>query len=431
MIACRFGFDPLFCNDAICGERNNNGGTSGPSGGIVVVKTVGNGSRNFATISAWENARQGELTTRRILEVTPGQSSFSPGEKVTGTSGCSGTYVAENESLTNAMTMSLDDYTGGCVTGDLLTGTITGATATYGRIIAVGVIERAVLYGDSTFVENVVIEGSTTDIEHYMHITVDPSSRHSGVASTGVVLDPSISGHAIKIVDNFTVVEWIEITDWTDDNELQSSHDAIEVSGDGVLIQNVLIHDDGHGTDLNSDANGITVAWDNISVVVRNSIIYNIARSGILLHEAANSQLTVENCTVVRCTQADNQPLNYPCVGASNFPVNAASLVTIRNTIAMDSNGVDFRIGDFASWGTVENNLSSDDTAPGTGSWLNQVTTAQFSSIVVGNEDLHIVVTSNAVGNGLNLAEKFTKDIDDDVRPLMPAAWDIGADEIP
>src|SRR5262249_41354354 len=77
---------------------------------------------------------------------------------------------------------------------------------------------------------------------------------------------------------------------------------------------------------------------------------------------------------------------------------------------------------------TQSYNISSDATASGTGSITNVVIATQFVNSSPGSVDLHLLVGSDAVNKGAGLSATFTRDIDDEARPVG-TAWDIGADE--
>ena len=75
------------------------------------------------------------------------------------------------------------------------------------------------------------------------------------------------------------------------------------------------------------------------------------------------------------------------------------------------------------------NNITSDDTAPGEGSFIDQTATNYFVSLVPGSEDCHLKDATEAGAAGINLSSDFTIDIDGDTRPAEPTAWAIGADQ--
>ncbi len=290
-----------------------------------------------------------------------------------------------------------------------------------GDLVATDRIEVGVCYNDGAFDELVMIDGSTTDADHYMHLTVAPGHRHNGIAGLGVRIEPTAAGHAILIQDDHTRVEWLEITDWS--TKTVGSYDGINIKADNVLIQYVLIHDDGNGEVTNPDCNGITLELSNMTATVRNSLIYNIARSGIAIHLVAGATLNIENCTLLRCTQDDSNSSGYGCVGR----YGGSGTINAKNVVAMDA-GLSGRDFFGTGWGTSSNNLSSDDTAPGSSSLTDKSSADQFLSVEVGKEDLHLQDGADAIDAGVDLSEGFEDDIDGMIRPIGKT-WDIGADE--
>lgn len=281
--------------------------------------------------------------------------------------------------------------------------------------------EVGVCYNDGVLGKGVVISGSTTDSKRYMELTVASGQRHSGKAGTGVILKPSVAGHAIEILDDHTRVGWLEITDWSANTA--NSYDGINIMANNVLVEGVIIHDDGARSVSNPDCNGITLEADGKQATVRNSIVYHIARSGITVHNTPNASLTVESCTVWSCAEYDNVPASYGCVGIYGSPTS--TLVAV-NVIAVDTQngGADF-FGTLS--GSSKTNLSSDGTAPGAGSLQNQAAANQLVSLS-GGVDLHLKSGAAAVDQGTDLSSKFSLDIDQQTRP-QGGGWDIGADE--
>jgi hypothetical protein len=298
------------------------------------------------------------------------------------------------------------------------------SSATKGNLIAQKRREIGVCYNDSPFVENVVISGSTSDAMHYRVLTVAQGQRHSGLAGTGALLRPDTAGHGILVLEDFAQVEWLEVTDWS--TNAGGSFDGINIKAEDVLIQYVIVHDDGHGVNLNSDAGGIQLERDLGTATVRNSVVYNLARLGIGTHSASGTTLHIENSTAFACTLADNNPDQYGCITSRGDN----SVVQVRNVIALDAAGlIDFyaQTGVGASFGDLSsNNLSSDTSAPGANSIAEALTATVIESVTLGSEDLHLLDASPAVGTGLSLANEFDDDIDEELRG---ATWDIGADE--
>jgi hypothetical protein len=74
----------------------------------------------------------------------------------------------------------------------------------------------------------------------------------------------------------------------------------------------------------------------------------------------------------------------------------------------------------------MSDNISSDGSAPGTGSFINQRLTDLFRDHTI--DDYHIKVDSNAKDTGYDLSSYFTNDIEGNTRPYGDY-WDIGCFE--
>lgn len=296
------------------------------------------------------------------------------------------------------------------------------STESWGDLIADKRREVGLLYDDGVIEENIVIAGAQANETYYRVLSVAKKSRHRGVAGTGVVISPTTAGHGITVAENFAIIEWVEVTDWS--TNVGGSYDGIHIAAGGVLIQNVLVHDDGHGSIENSDAGGIQLETDYGSASVRNSIVYGTARNGIAIHDVDFAFLRIENTTIYRCVEEDNSASEYGCVGLTGD----FNQITATNVIAMDSGGSDFKVG-FSSkseFYDCNNNLSSDSTAPGATSIHGETASSIFVSTTLGLEDLHVNPGTAAVDNAWNLSEWFADDIDGEPRG---STWDIGADE--
>lgn len=421
-------------------ESDDNDATLTIGAPSTVTKTIGAAARDFATMQAWETAREGVLTTRQIFNVTGGAGTFQDGEVVIGLdSGCAGTYIPQDDAVTNGAVMTLDSVSAvSCTPGEILTGGTSGATATFNSVAYTeGTIEKGEMYNDSTFTGSLIIDGSTTDANHYVWLTVAAGQRHDGTAGTGTQIDPTALDHVINIADDYTRVEWLEITGWPNQSG-SNSWEGIHVAADNTLLQYLFIHDDDSGGfgNPNSDAVNLNAMVAGQTVTVRNCIIHNIGRGGVLRQNGSGVTITVniENCTVYRTGISGSD-----ADGDSGIRIEGSGTLNVINTISMNANSdFDANIYTAGSYGNSSNNISSDGTAPGVGSLLNRTATdinnpgagdwIVFTNLTPTLEDLHLknVVENDAVDVGANLSGTFTDDIDGDTRS---APWDIGADE--
>ena len=278
-------------------------------------------------------------------------------------------------------------------------------------------VEVGVAYKDGVFspTAQTLFQDSTTDSNHYMHLTVAVGQRHDGTAGTGVIVD----GTSVSTLDLFLIrdpymrMEWIEIRNFDGDTAIGQPIEVFEGEAEGAFFSHLLIHD------YTDQTRGAINIYDDATV--RNSIFYN-GTNGIRTFGIDNPQVTLENLTIYNMSDDGVRAM-------------AAGTIYIKNIISVGSGGDDFDLNDA---GVVIDpssgyNLYTDvrlGVHPGTN---NQSPPASledlFVSIVVSSEDLHIEGTGNAaIDNGTSLSGSFTDDIDEDSRP-QGSEWDIGADE--
>jgi len=271
-----------------------------------------------------------------------------------------------------------------------------------GNLVGEGRREVGVAYNDGPFAVGVAIDGSTTDADHYMTLTVAEGQRHNGVAGSGVVVDGGNTLNSeIRVADDFSVVEWLEVKGTRD---VSGGTGARVVDATGVRLSHLLVHD-------NKDGIGLSGTGIPKEATVRNSIVYKNDDNGIQADDPPDT-LTVQNCTVYGN-------------GLDGVNDGLGSAVSAVNTISMGNGSEDFDI----PAGVQSFNISSDATASGAGSLPNRVSSNQFVSLFPGFEDLHLIPLADAIDAGTDLSGGLSGDIDLEPRPAG-ASWDIGADEL-
>ncbi|MFC2091238.1 fibronectin type III domain-containing protein [Elusimicrobiota bacterium] len=260
-----------------------------------------------------------------------------------------------------------------------------------GDLVSDNRIEVGVCYNDGPFNEQVTINASSTSASNYMHLTVAENQRHNGTAGTGVVIDrQGAAGVVVEIQSSYTKVEWLEIANWITTN-------CIHTSVEGRVDLGYLILHDGTGSeavDNDSSASG------NLNKYIYNSIIYNHTSDAIDAFQGG-----VYNVTCWNTRGIDNS--------------------LVRNCLSVGTSLRDF----YNPYAGSDYNISSDDTAPGSNSFIWVDKYSLFVSTASGAEDLHLKNTADAIDTGTDtVSGLFADDIDAVVRA---GNWDIGADQSP
>jgi hypothetical protein len=282
-----------------------------------------------------------------------------------------------------------------------------------GNLIAEDRLEVGVAYNDGPFSSRLIIDGSLTDAEHYMMLTVAEGHRHRGVTGTGVVIDAGggVSGELIAVKDPYTRIEWFELTNFKNGNKGIDFDNFPEFHhADNSTVSNLLIHDFDCGN-VNSP---LYVRSNNITI--RNTVITDGTRAGIrIIYGSA----TIENCTIFRMFGDGVRQLT-------------GTDVAIRNTISLGNDSQDFDLEGGVSYFGYNMYSTTQDFDPSALQGHNQPPPSEWSdlfvSTVLGSEDLHLEEFGHqALGTALNLSSLFLIDIDGEIRN---GAWDIGADHV-
>jgi hypothetical protein len=280
-----------------------------------------------------------------------------------------------------------------------------------GDLVTDGRRAIGVCYNDGPFTDRLVISGSTTDVAHYLKLTVAEGQRHNGLKNTGAVIDAQggwTNQNAIDVEDEYTQIEWLEIKAVQDSGSGVFFDDS--PAADNGLVSNIFVH-----SFWQSGNAGVDIGAQNVTV--RNSFFTGGSSDGIRL--LANSSASIENCTLYGYALSGN--------GISD---QAGTTVSVKNTISGNhSAGSDFKF-----WSTVAyfgNNMYSSVTGfdPAVHDGGNQLPPANLEYLFVdlSTDDFHLETSGHRAGNtGLDLSSSFSDDIDGTTRS---GTWDMGADE--
>ena len=317
------------------------------------------------------------------------------------------------------------------------------SSAIMGGIYSTGDDAVGECYNDSTFDEQVTIDGGGSVGLSSVKLTAPASERHNGTANSGVKIEYTGStANSFVIKRSQCTVEWLEL-------DMSSSGSSCNVgvsfgnySASDAYLRNCIIHDLVTKT---NHLHGIYV-WGygaaSGSRYITNNIIYNIDSSsttkeskGITV-SSSNADVYLYNNTVyyVKTTTFGKE--------AYCFHIDDTS-ATLRNNIgarAIASSA--FYQKDFhgSQWWNCDHdyNMSTDGqaTAGNYGAGTNGVADVdyddQFLSTSSGTEDLHLKAGADAIDMGVDLGTSPTNvniDIDGRDRDAQSDMWDIGADQ--
>ena len=285
-------------------------------------------------------------------------------------------------------------------------------------------------FNDSTFDEKFTINGGSTIPLLKRTLTVASGEEHDGTAGTGVRLVRSGSGEIATVDINSTEIHLIEF----DANFRNVNNIYTSLSIESTVIRQTICH----GMSENGVVNAISLTIPLFTTCsVLNNVIYDIESTGgspqadckgIKLLPGGNTRCYNNTVHNIRQTRS----ANAFCIG-----FNDVDVVEIRNCIATDPGGATtgrkecFEIAILLKADT-RNNLSTDTTASGPGSFTNKASVNQFISIVIGSEDLHLKDSADAIDAGIDLGvtpSGVELDIDGSNRDTLGVTWDMGADE--
>lgn len=318
--------------------------------------------------------------------------------------------------------------------GDGTTTALSGANAAYASIAAwvaarlavntnfvtADVIEKGVCLPDAVFTGTVSVTGATTDNTRYWWLTA--SVRNNGIPGSGVVIDNNFTAlaasGAIATFDPYTRFDSIEIKNI---RTAADSQGTFVMHPQGGVFEGLLVHGAYAGTNQRPYAIVPNTSSPTHGGSITNCVVKNIQSvwntEGISLGDAG--AITVANCTVANMNGA----------GSVVAGIVAGSRTTnvVKNCLVLGMSGTATAINCFVgTWGTANNNASSDATAPGTSSLTSLTAANEVASMTVGGEILQLITGAQCLNAGETLTVDY--DIANTARPVS-TGWDIGAFE--
>ena len=304
----------------------------------------------------------------------------------------------------------------GSAGGDGTTQELSGGTAAYASLQAALEAERTDLTAANTL--EIICEGSTadttlvypssgwtTDATHYVYIHPGTSDQHSGVWSDSIYrLTNKLSNAQI----NHLHIQGLQIK-W---GGTGSGGSVVSLSGAGAgwhkFERNLVVNN--HQSVGNPGPSGLSMvrstqdyyAWNNI-IYVASTATFTTIGDGILCGTSADP-VFVANNTAYGFT--------------NNF--NAVSGTwTVRNNLAFGHITADYS----GTFGTSENNLSEDATAPTGG------TEVISASVTFSGTDDFRVTAGDSIDAGVTVSDDPPAFTDDITGTARAGTWDIGAFE--
>jgi hypothetical protein len=258
--------------------------------------------------------------------------------------------------------------------------------------------------------DQVTVAFAGQSVTNFVTLTSPEGERHTGVAGTGAVIDPSSGGPVIDCNTPFTVIEWLEVKDFT-----QSWTFAVDCDGaTSSIIRNNIVHDSS-GTDYTG---GILLGSENS---VLNNTVYNVNYEGI--------RANFENAPICR----NNTVYNFSRQGnySGIVLVNISGVGYITNCVVLDTDGT----GACLAWDTGNvteaYNAVSDSSATHVDSLTSQDSDDYFVDKTGGSEDLRLKTGAPCIDEGTDLGtpDGVNIDITGRDRDAEGDVWDMGSHE--
>ena len=258
-------------------------------------------------------------------------------------------------------------------------------------------------YNDAVFDDNVILSGSTTSLLYRRGIRPAPGHKHKGIPGTGVQFNFTGADRVFILNEDNVFVHDFNITHSFNS---ASTFDVVSLNTNtNMHLVGCLIRGNNSGT---GSANGIATRSSAIDSIIANCLVYSTDNHGYIIDAVGEQSYLYNNVS------ANN--------GNQGVRRNGGDAI-LKNTLS-HSNITDF-FGFFNASSVT--NASSDGTAPGTGSRINQL----FDFVDELNNNYHLLSTDGGAQNfGTDLSGDSIFPFDDDIDNHPFVIWDIGFDEI-
>lgn len=374
------------------------------------TSTIKSSGGDYTSLSAWESAEQGVLTTAWGVAVSSVVGTYTAGETLNFTG--SGATATFRTLVSGAMRFEV--LTGTPAAGDVITGATSLATSTLDSITySDGEIRQAECYAFTDLDNAVTVAGATTDATRYRRVYAAPGAE-AGVpwrASGAYILSVTNATGAFSANEQFGRVERIQISV---SGGATVARTALQFTAN--TAENVRVV----GCHFRTTDTGVTAVRRGVG----GSTALNVGDTNYIINCVASGFATTDTASAgFYATDGTNYWYNCTAYGCEKGYLQAAGTVHAKNCLAANCT-TDFS-GTFGA--STNNNASEDATAPGTSARVNQT----FAFVDKAAGDYHLAHNDvGACGYGADLSRDtvypFSTDFDNCTRV---GAWCIGADQ--
>lgn len=265
------------------------------------------------------------------------------------------------------------------------------------NLVTADQIATAVCYNDwpTGLVDELDINGWTTDATRYVKVTVAEGHRHNGTPKSGFHMKKTSTATTLIFVrHSYTVLEWIDAEQLGTSGKFGIRH----LAGTSPTFRYCI--------SKNATAANGAFSFDVSGATLIQCLAYDSAYG--FSHTLATPS-GFFGCVAANCSN-------------HGFHIGGGDVVA-KNCIAYNC-GTGYRTVGFSNANSSNNASSAASGAPGANAVYN-VTSAAFSD--AANNDFHLSSGSVLRGTGANLYSDFQTDIDGNTWPSS-GAWDIGFD---
>ena len=295
-----------------------------------------------------------------------------------------------------------------------------------------GSVARGECYADTAFTACHLENGDTIGLIRAV-LTAADGQQHDGTAGTGVVFNMAGEVNRTYSGSALPILSFLEFTQ----SSTYADHDAVDAYTAKVEVDHCLIHgydlrqanstsacllrqgsgDNGKGRSCHNN-----ILYDVTRGIVgsQNCTLYGIKQKGAY---AATTNNTVYN---IHADSTDGS-ITQNAIGIEYERTYHKAINNIAMGISSANGTATGMVCDDGSPSEASNNMVNDTSETGGSSQTGKSSSGQFVSTTTGSEDLHLVVGSDAIGNGADLGVEIDT-LTDDIAGTSQYVWGLNYD---